>query len=108
MRREGVLEVLHQDGAFVAAPVAVAQGRDEAPRVDVEEQLGLAVDVDFDVLVAELFEFEGDPDSVDEGAGNMAGSAGALGLEGGFVFAVLVPSMISRMDVYLSRVLLWL
>jgi hypothetical protein len=47
----------------------VAQGGDEAARVDGEEGRGFAVGVDFDVLVGEELVFEGDPDALDEGAG---------------------------------------
>jgi len=71
-----IFEVLHQDCAFVRAPVAVAQRGHEAAGVDVEEEFGLAVDVDFDILVGEAFVFEGDPDAVHEGA-----EAGAVEFE---------------------------
>ena len=71
-----IFEVLHQHRAFIRAPIAVAESGHEAARVDVEEEFGLAVDVDFDVLVVEAFVFEGDPDAVDEGA-----EAGAVELE---------------------------
>jgi len=46
----------------------VAEGGNEAPWVDVQEQLWFAVDVYFDVFVGEALVFEGDPDAVDEGA----------------------------------------
>jgi hypothetical protein len=46
----------------------VAECRDKAPRVDVEEALRLFVRINFDVLVGYMFVFEGDPDTLDEGA----------------------------------------
>ena len=44
--------------------------------VDVEEEFGLAVDVDFHILIVEAFVLKGDPDAVDEGA-----EAGAVEFE---------------------------
>lgn len=46
----------------------MAQGGDKAARVDVEEGLGFAVGVYFDVLVGDAFVLEGYPDALDEGA----------------------------------------
>nr|POE47387.1 hypothetical protein CFP56_00718 [Quercus suber] len=40
-----VFEVLHQHGAFVGAPVAVAESGDEAAWVDVEQEFRFAVDL---------------------------------------------------------------
>lgn len=45
----------------------MAEGGDEAARVDFEEGLRFLVRVDFDVLVGDVLEFEGDPDALDEG-----------------------------------------
>ena len=63
-----IFEIFHQHRAFIRAPIAVAERGHEAAGVDVEKEFGLAVDVDFDVLVVEAFVLEGDPDTVDEGA----------------------------------------
>jgi len=63
-----VFEVLHYDGGFVRGPCgAVAQGRNEAARVDVEERLRFLVGIDFDVLVGDVLVLEGDPYALDEG-----------------------------------------
>jgi hypothetical protein len=47
----------------------VAECGDQAAWVDVEKGLRFLVRVDFDVLVRDVFVFEGDPDALDEGAG---------------------------------------
>jgi hypothetical protein len=47
----------------------VADGGDEAARIDVKEGLGFLVGVDLDVLVGDGLVFEGNPDALDKGAG---------------------------------------
>ena len=42
--------------------------RDQTSGIQLEEGGGFLVRVDFDVLVVEAFELEGDPDALDEGA----------------------------------------
>ena len=46
----------------------MAEGGDEAARVESQELGGFVVGVYFDVLVGEALELEGDPDALDEGA----------------------------------------
>ena len=60
--------VFEEDCAFVAGPVFVAERGDEAEGADFEKGLGFLVGVDFDVLVVHVFELEGQPDALDEGA----------------------------------------
>ena len=47
----------------------MAQGWDKSTRVNIDQLLWLLVRVYFDILVLELFQFQRDPDSLDEGAG---------------------------------------
>lgn len=68
-----VLEVLEDDGGFVQGfcggrgvfRFRAGEGRDEATGVEGEEGLWLVVRVHFDVLVGDLFLFEGEPDALD-------------------------------------------
>ena len=59
--------VFEEDCALVARPVFVTKCRDQAERVDFEEGLLFFVGVDFDVLVIDVLELEGEPDALDEG-----------------------------------------
>lgn len=47
-------------------PVPVAQGRNQAPRVDLKQGLGLLVRVDFDILVRNALELQSDPHALDK------------------------------------------
>ena len=66
-----VFQVLHDDGGLVGAPCwAVAEGGNEAARIDVKERLRLLVGIYFDILVGYLFVLERDPYALHERALN--------------------------------------
>lgn len=53
--------IFHQHCALITTPFAVSQGRNQSPRVHLQQGLWFLVRVDFDILIGNAFQLQRDP-----------------------------------------------